>query len=415
MRPRKAANAWLIVMALLVLVAFVGCDLAGYDITDLETESRKGKPGDSVADSAPWIPPIYLGTQGDVVSVPEVDQYETLWDSSDSRYRLLEDLNGDGTVDAWEVVASGGTHALVGEKFIGYYARTFKLWAGQTNFAGDVSISNGLDGVTISIDTTEAADIAEYHIYTYSSATALPNKRPAPGQAPYVVEGLNADVVDVFFTFEELGGTVDTTYYFIIHAALVADGDGSTGGSLAGETAYAAGPDTPSFDGKGSWFYVVGYTSEPYFEPIIEPLENVEEPGDEGYFPELTQDISNIVLIFDTDAGDIDKHGRNDGYYTIHMEGFNGNDSRDLDDMIEDILVYLSNFDQIINAEEPVFLGAVIKSGANVITKYYAYGVGDNGDEPLPEGIGFTLDGTTNSNVNPTNAIDATVDYGLIR
>lgn len=278
MSKRTVSKGLLLSIVLLTIVAFVGCEMAGYDITEINSlESRK--PSVKQVETTP--PTIFEGTQGAVVPVDEIFQYETRWGSDDPRYRELADLNEDGIVDSWEVVAEDATHALVGERFIGYYSRSFGLWAGQDNYAGEVTISNGTDGVTISVDTTTAADVAEYHIYAYTSAEALPDKRPAPGLAPYVLENVDADSFQVFLSFEELGGTVDTTYYFIIHAALVANGEGGSGTSLAGETAYAAGGDTPDFTGKGAWFYVVGYTAVPYFEPIIEPLGTSDDDGDD--------------------------------------------------------------------------------------------------------------------------------------
>jgi hypothetical protein len=414
MRPRKAANGLLIIVSLLALIAFVGCDLAGYDITEDADVLSRGKPAASTkAPKDEPIPPvIYSGAEGEVIPVDSTDQYETRWEEGDPRYRLLADTNDDGIVEAWEVVTENATHALVGEKFIGYYSSTFSLWAGQDNFAGDVTISNGLDGVTLSVDTTGSADIAEYHIYTYTSEGDLPDKRPAPGQAPYVVEGLDADSFEIFFSFEELGGTVDTTYYFIIHAALADDAEGGSETSLAGETAYVAGEDLPDFNGKGAWFYVVSYSAVPYFEPIIELLTPIEPPVVGEYFPDWLYAISNLTLIFDTAAGDTEENGRNDGYYTIHIQGFAETDSRDLDDMIGGILDYLFATDPVL-ADGPTFLGAVIKGG-QAITKYYEYGIGDEGEDALPEGVAFVLTGTK-ANVDPTNAIDVELSYGLIR
>jgi hypothetical protein len=317
MRPRKAANGLLIIVSLLALIAFVGCDLAGYDITEDADVLSRGKPAASTkAPKDEPIPPvIYSGAEGEVIPVDSTDQYETRWEEGDPRYRLLADTNDDGIVEAWEVVTENATHALVGEKFIGYYSSTFSLWAGQDNFAGDVTISNGLDGVTLSVDTTGSADIAEYHIYTYTSEGDLPDKRPAPGQAPYVVEGLDADSFEIFFSFEELGGTVDTTYYFIIHAALADDAEGGSETSLAGETAYVAGEDLPDYNGKGAWFYVVSYSAVPYFEPIIVELDNSGDGDDDvvnldketAYAGNTAGDGSSWWYYIDASADDFDE------------------------------------------------------------------------------------------------------------
>ena len=273
MRPKKAANAWFLVIALLALVAFVGCDLAGYDITNLEAESRKGKPGDSVASTIAWTPQIYLGDESDIAYLdpPVVTEY-------DPAVALVEDPNGtilaNGTSYRIAGTTDVATHNLVGERLLGYVSGQYGFWAGQDNDAGTVTISNDQDNFYIEIDTNGLADIQEYHIYAYSSTSELPTKRPAPGLAPFVAEAVNADATIVSIPFSFFGATVDTagSYYFIIHAALSEDAGGSTGGSLAGETAYAAGPDTPSFDGKGAWFYVVGYSIRPVIELIIVPV-----------------------------------------------------------------------------------------------------------------------------------------------
>lgn len=273
MRPRKAANAWLVVMALLALVAFVGCDLAGYDITDLEAESRKGKPGDSVASTIAWTPQVFWGDDSEIayLDTPVVTEYDPV-------VALVEDPNGSILANGTRYRIAGAidvaTHNLVEERLLGYESSQNGFWAGQNNDAGTVTISNDQDNFYIEIDTNGLADIQEYHIYAYSSTSGLPTKRPAPGLAPFVAEAVNADTTTATIPLSFFGATVDTagSYYFIIHAALVEDVEGTPGGSLAGETAYAAGPDTPSFDGKGSWFYVVGYSIRPVIELIVVPV-----------------------------------------------------------------------------------------------------------------------------------------------
>lgn len=412
MKRKTTAKWWVIVASLLALIAFVGCDLAGYDIAEIEAESRKVKPvtvTESVDPPETIVPTIYWGNDDELLFDPAVASYEYL------EGYVYQTVPASGIVDPpLKLYDNDGleTHEYVGYRFLGYLSSDYGFWAGQHQDAGTVNISN--DGVNffIEIDTNGAADVAEYHFFGYSSLEDIPSKRPSPGQAPFKLEHVDSDNVVATIPFEFFGATADTSgsYYFIIHAALVEEVDGTVdSASLAGETAYAAGGDTPVFDGKGSWFYIVGYTVRPYYELIYKPIET-DDDDDEviGSFPELNQDISNVVLIFDLQLAD-----DNDGYYTVKFEGFGGGDV-DLDDMIDDILAYLVQQDDNITSSD-AFLGAVIKSGEKTVTLYYEYGTGDEDPDDLPAGIGFTIDGTTNANVNPTNAIDVTYDYGNVR
>jgi hypothetical protein len=266
---QKNRRVIVILMLLVLFVIFVGCDISAYDKLQTLTSSEatsKAKPAPSVTTP----PTIYTGIAGDVVFLDEADQVETFWD--EGAYVYLADLNGDGIVDPSEVVdKASATHVQTGVRLAGYYASNFTLWAGKTNDAGNVTISNDAEGITITIDTNEAADIGEYHINVYTDQAAIPATRPAPGLSEYVMENLAADTVQIHLSFSELGGTIDAPYYFIMHTALTDDADANAVPSLAGETAYAAG-NNPVFTGKGAWYYVVGYTAVAYYEPIIKEL-----------------------------------------------------------------------------------------------------------------------------------------------
>lgn len=412
MSVHRTSRWWLIAISILVIIAFVGCDMAGYDITQVEEASRKAKtppaPITIVSDPAPTI---YWGTEGDLVLDPIIGTYEYLAD------HVYLTVGQDGIADpAFNLFDEEGTvtHEYVGYRFLGYLSGGFGFWAGQHNDAGAVTISNDGENFFIEIDTNGLADVQEFHIYAYASASALPTKRPAPGQAPFKLENVNSDSVTATIPLDYFGATAEMagSYYFIIHAALVGDAEASGGtASLAGETAYAAGNDTPSFNGKGSWFYVVGYTVKPMYELIYKPVEINDDDGDS--FPAWGQAISNVTLIFDTAAGDTPVNNRDDGYYTVKFDGFAGSDSRDLDDMIGGILDYLALNDPVVSTYDPVFLGAVIKGGLQ-ITRYFEFGTGDNEPDELPEGIAFSLNGTKD-NVEPTSAIDVSYDYGSVR
>lgn len=413
MKRNITGKWWVIVVSLLALIAFVGCDLAGFDITEIEAASRKGKPvavTESVEPPETVVSTVYWGSDGELLFDPAVASYEYL-----DGY-MYQTVPASGIVNPPVKLFDGDgqeTHEYVDYRFLGYLSSDYGFWAGQHQDAGTVNISNDGENFYLEIDTNGAADVAEYHIYGYSSLADIPAKRPAPGQAPFTLEQVDSDSVVATIPFAFFGATADTagSYYFIIHAALVEETDGIVDSvSLAGETAYAAGEDTPVFDGKGAWFYVVGYTVRPYYELIYRPIENDDDDDNVvGSFPPWGQAISNVVLVFD-----IQLAGDNDGFYTVKFEEFNDGDSRDLDAMIDDILAYLVQENDIITSSDD-FLGAVIKSGGKTVTLYFEYGTGDEEPDDLPAGIGFTIDGTTNANVNPTNAIDISYDYGVVR
>lgn len=412
MKINKASRFWIVMLSLIALVSFAGCELAGYDVSDIEAASRKAKAPATVVTST--TPTMFWGSEGELVLDPVVETYEYL-----DGY-VYQVVDATGIVDPPVNLFDGedkATHEYVGYRFLGYLSSDLGLWAGQHNDAGTVNISNDGDNFYIEIDTNNAADVQEYHIYAFSSSAALPDKRPAPGQAPFKLENVDSDAVTAIIPLEFFGASAEMagSFYFIIHAALVDDAQASSDiASLAGETAYAAGDDTPSFDGKGSWFYIVGYTVKPMYELIYKPVENNGGNDDDGdSFPEWGQSISNVTLVFDTAAGDTEENNRDDGYYTVKFQGFADSDSRDFDDMIGGILDYLATYDHVVSVYEPTLLGAVIKGG-NQITYYFEYGTGDNEPDALPSGIAFTLDGTS-ANVNPTNAIDASYEYGLVR
>lgn len=407
MYKHKSSTWWLVAVSLLVLVSFVGCEMAGYDITQLDAESRKGKaPSTSQSSSIDPAPTVYWGTDGNLLLDPAAATYEYLAD------HVYLTVGETGIVSPAQKLFDGEgkeTHEYIGYRFLGFVSSDFSLWAGQTNDAGRVSISN--DGVNfyVEIDTNGLADVQEFHINAYASVAGLPSTRPAPGQAPFKLENVNSDSVIATIPLSYFGASANMagSYYFIIHTALTADAEGSAAGSLDGETAYAGGNSTPSYNGKGAWFYIVGYTVKPMYELIYKPVEQT--GGNDGdSFPEWAQDISNVVLVFEV-AG----YSDNDGYYTVKFEGFNSSDSADLDDMIDGILAFLATNDPVISNNDSVLLGAVIKGGVQ-ITRYFGYGTGDNEPDELPAGIGFSLDGT-HANVNPTSAIDVSYSYGLVR
>jgi len=137
---------------------------------------------------------------------------------------------------------------------------SYTLWAGQSNDAGTVTVSTDGEMLFVAYDTNETADLEEVHIYVFTDAADVPERRPAPGQAPYKAENLNADTYTVGIPLSDLleAGEIlcDQTFYVLAHAALTMDESGSD--DNAGETAYSGGNNNP---GNGAWFYVSEYAN----------------------------------------------------------------------------------------------------------------------------------------------------------
>lgn len=162
-------------------------------------------------------------------------------------------------------------------------------------------------------------------------------------------------------------------------------------------------------------------TSSSNPEGSIKGVAECEPPPPQGDdFPEWAQDISNVVLVFDTESGDTKPRPDGDGYYTVKIDEWPEDASDDLDDSIDDILAWLVANDPNID-EDTELLGAIIKGGQED-TNFYAYGDNNtNGTDPdpLPPGLGLELpeddpDTPNNEaagNATPTNAIDTTYDY----
>ncbi len=277
MKTKKSKQSRLILLSLILLVlavALVGCDVAGTDPLDQSTiDVTRGKPATTgpYFDSLDDDQDVHWGEEGDVVELELNDQVDNSWNEND--YIYFKDADGDGEYDAGEESSvADATHRVIGETLIGYYSSNFVLSAGQDIYAGDVTVSNDTDGITITITPIENTVVSEYHIYTYKDGDPMPIKRPVPGKAPVTGTGDEGEssTVTVTFTWDELGGTIEDTYYFAVHTALDSESEDVVS-EVAGETAYASDED-PSYNGKGAWFYIIGYTAVPYYEFIIETL-----------------------------------------------------------------------------------------------------------------------------------------------
>jgi hypothetical protein len=213
--------------------------------------------------------------------------------------------------------------AAEGECSDGYKSQVFSLWAGQDNYAGTVTVSNDDDNIYVTYDTNESADLKEVHVDVYSTADAVPDKRPAPGQAQYKAETLYADAHTVTVPFADLGGSVTCgdDYYVIAHAALTGDDasddgeDADSDSSNDGETAYAGGSEP--YDGKGAWFYVAEYTVECCVYDISGSVYT--DADGSGTFGDGESGLGGIPVTLEDDAGNVvaTTTTNSDGSYTF--------------------------------------------------------------------------------------------------
>jgi hypothetical protein len=393
----------LLVLSIVTLLAFAGCELTGTDSFDsLTAESRKGK----TPASEPIPPPVYEGTEGVELDLEEEDYIETFYPVEEieftsypepfefTPYAIFEftpydpvvfspyatvDFTPYATVDftpyapelffyydegekvfvnendplaTHKIIGYNTTgydttgyntigfdttgfdtigYNTIGERIIGWESSVYSLWAGQDNEAGTVYISNDNENFYITIDTNTTSDLQEVHIYVYEDESALPDKRPTPGLAPYVEQDIYADSVTVTIPITGLVNLED--YFFVIHAALVEDAAGSDdGSSLAGETAYAAGDDNPDFNGKGAWFYVVGYTLNAVIEFITEDVyEDVHVDVHEDVHVDVHVDVIEELETDNTDPEDTElpEMGEETAWAYANPTGLYGNNFLD--------------------------------------------------------------------------------------
>jgi hypothetical protein len=155
----------------------------------------------------------------------------------------------------------------------------------------------------------------------------------------------------------------------------VAESLGSTVGGSDGittnleGTAFFAGLSLADIDGHaiGIRATSTGFDSEGSLklvgEVVVPP--DGEPPCDGDSFPIWPQDISHIVLYFDTTKGDTN----GDGYYTVKIEDWPEDDYNNLNDLIDDIVAWLVVNDDNID-ENTVLLGVHIKGGTEETTYY---------------------------------------------
>jgi hypothetical protein len=201
------------------------------------------------------------------------------------------------------------------------------LWAGKTNDAGTVSITADDGNLYVTYDTNETADLGEVHVYVWTDLADIPEKRPAPGHAPYTAENLNADSYTVVIPMatETVCGS---TYYISTHAALVADGEGGGGDDNSGETAYAGGGG--GFESaKGAWWGYVEYTVDCYYDISGTVYEDASDNSDldqgdtgfEGILVNLVDAAGTVIATTTTDANGayLFEHVAGGGDYSVQV------------------------------------------------------------------------------------------------
>jgi len=207
-----------------------------------------------------------------------------------------------------------------------YGIYSYTLWAGKHNDAGTVTITNDDDNLYVTYNTNETADLSEIHVYVWTNEADIPSKRPAPGQAPYVVENIFDDAYTLTIPVAELG--CGDSYYVSTHAALIAnatDNDEAAEGDNAGETAYAGDSNSPAcYDGqKGAWWGYVTYTVDCFFDVSG----TVYEDFDHSYDNEEENPFAGIcVELFDADGNSLGtvETDENGGYLFEHIPAGNG-------------------------------------------------------------------------------------------
>ena len=130
-------------------------------------------------------------------------------------------------------------------------------------------------------------------------------------------------------------------------------------------------------------------------------------PSDD--FPVWPQDISNVVLYFDTDEGDTN----DDGFLLVKVDNWPSAGNDDLDESIDEILDHLIAENVIEEGTE--LLGAAIKGGTQD-SAYFAYGDSNtNGTAPDPIPAGAPVFETPPPQGQiPGPSIDVTVNYSDI-
>ena len=179
---------------------------------------------------------------------------------------------------------------LMGHEFYSY-----ELMAGQTNYAGYVTLST--DGETLYLKVYGDFYLDAGHVYIYEEGETLPSTRPVPGLAPYKLEDINEMEAEL-----EIPLTDVDSYVLAIHVAFIDVEEVGDGHYLAGETAYAADQD-PVFNGKGAWFYLVGFK-------VVECEDEEEEEE-----PVLTNETAWAF-------GGYEMPGGNWGWYNYIDEGY---------------------------------------------------------------------------------------------
>jgi len=134
-------------------------------------------------------------------------------------------------------------------------------------------------------------------------------------------------------------------------------------------------------------------------------IDPVELGGPNDFFPVWPQDISNIVLYWGADHVADNADRNNDGFYTVKIDSVTGAPA-DLDDWIQDVLGYLTDEDDNIDAIAAEKMHGVAIKGGTGETQFFSYGANNtNGTEANLVPGGTLIEG---------NQLDKTFEYGDI-
>jgi len=242
---------------------------------------------------------------------------------------LAKKNSGGGSKPACSAVGTSIGFNQAGDNT--YDISEYTLWAGQQYDAGTVTITNDDENIYVNFYTNGTADLEEVHVYVWTNPDDIPSKRPAPGQADYFVEDIDADSYTLV-----IPANIDCgdTYYISTHVALDNEGsndddddcdhDGNDGNdgdcdcddddcdhdgndddndsnhNNGGETAYAGDSASPECFGskRGAWWGYVTYNVDCFYNiagTVYEDLDNSSDMDvDEIGYSDITVSLNDV-------------------------------------------------------------------------------------------------------------------------
>lgn len=127
-------------------------------------------------------------------------------------------------------------------KFCEY--KTYNFYAGQTIDVGDIIVGNTSDSLFIKLTVPNGFANTSENLKIWIGSTIF-SSRPAAGQFPFKYDvATGTTVVNIGFSFAELGLKCDAAFYIVIH------------GDVPGETAFGGDISGPG----NAWWYYISFT-----------------------------------------------------------------------------------------------------------------------------------------------------------